>query len=224
MSKLDIAIWSDVVCPWCPIGHAGLQEALELLGDDVEATVKWKPFQLSPDVPPEGRTMRENFALKSGKPFAQFAPARENVVRAGREVGFVIPWDEDPEGKGMIWNTFTAHKLLRWALDSAGAEKQCILSDALFRANFQEQRNISDDDELLDIADTAGLDRAAAKEALADPALEEAVNVELQRGQQMGVTSVPTFVINGKYGIPGGQRPEQFAKILKQIAAESETA
>ena len=221
MSKVDIAIWSDVICPWCPIGNANLQAALDLLDDEVEVTVKWKPFQLSPDTPPEGRTQRESFELKSGRPFSEFVPGRQRVADAGRDVGFAIPWDEDPEGNNMIWNTFAAHKLLRWALDTAGAEKQCELSDALFRANFQEQRNISDEAVLLDIAEAVGLDREAARAGLADPALDQAVEIELQRGRQMGVTSVPTFVINGKYGLAGGQPPEAFARALKQIAGEA---
>jgi len=224
MSKLDIAIWSDVICPWCPIGHANLQQALGLLGAGIEASVKWKPFQLSPDVPPEGRTMRESFEQKMGLSFEQAIAMRKRVADAGREAGFAIPWDEDPDGNGMVWNTFAAHKLLRWALDTAGAQKQCELSDALFRANFQDGRNISDEEVLVDIAGSAGLDRVQAQAALADPALDQAVQTELERGRQMGVASVPTFVINGKYGIAGGQPPEQFARALQQIAAETAAA
>lgn len=218
---LDIIIWSDVVCPWCPIAYTNLQKALDMLGGKIDVQISWHPFQLSPDIPPEGRTMRENFELITGKPFADAKPSLDRVAEAGRAAGFPIPLDEDPEGESMVWNSFAAHKLLRWALDTVGPERQCVLSLALFRANFQDQRNISDLAVLLDIVAETGLDRNAAKEAMADPALDQLVTWELQQGRDMGLSSVPTLVINRKYGIAGGQPPEVFAQALAQIVAEA---
>ena len=219
MTVLKIDIWSDVVCPWCPIGHAGLQKALAELDGEVEAQIRWRPYQLSPDTPPEGRTQKESFEQRAGKTLAELAPIYSRVSEAGDAAGFAIPFQAD--GMAMIWNTFAAHKLLRWALDTAGPEAQARLSDALFRANFHDRRNISDDDVLAQIAGEAGLDADAAKAALGDLALDEAVANEIARGQQMGITSVPTFVVNGKYGLTGGQPPEVFVKALRQIAAET---
>lgn len=220
-ARVEIIIWSDVLCPWCPIAFANLQKALDMLGGEVEAQISWHPFQLSPDIPPAGRTMRESFELITGKPFSETKAYRESVVAAGQEAGFPIGWDEDPEGEVMVWNSFAAHKLLRWALDTQGPEKQCALSLALFRANFQEQRNISDAGVLLDIAAATGLDREAASEAMSDPALDQMVLQEVQHGRDMGLSSVPTLVINRKYGIAGGQPPEVFAQALAQIIAET---
>lgn len=220
-AQVEIIIWSDLNCPWCPIAFVNLQKALAMLAGEVEARISWHPFQLSPDIPPEGRTMRESFELITGKPFAETRAYRESVVAAGQEAGFPIPWDDTPEGEAMVWNSFAAHKLLRWALDTHGPEKQSALSLALFRANFQEQRNISDLAVLLDIAAQTGLDHEAASEATADPALDQLVAQELQHGRDMGLSSVPTIVINRKYGIAGGQPPEVFAQALAQIVAEA---
>lgn len=223
MTRVEIAIWSDVVCPWCPIGYANLQKALEMLGGEVEADVSWHPFQLSPDIPPEGRTMRKSLEMITGRPLAEVKPARDRVVEAGLEAGFPIPWDKDPEGEAIVWNSFAAHKLLRWALDCCGAPQQCALSVALFKANFQDQRNISDLATLLDIAAETGLDREGAQVAMDDPALAQAVTLTLQHGRDMGLSSVPTFVVNRKYGIAGGQSPQVFAQALAQIVSEAGT-
>lgn len=219
--RLDISIWSDVVYPWCPIGFINLHKALEKLADEVEAAIIWRPFQISADVPPSGRTLRETLELITGKPFAEAKSMQDRVADAGREAGFPIPWDEDPEGKAMVWNSFAAHKLLHWTLDTHGNEKQSALSMALFRANFHQQRNISELCVLLDIAEETGLDCASAAQAMADPALDQAVTAQLQRGRDMGLSCAPTLVINQKYGIAGGQPLEVFERALARIIVES---
>ena len=118
----------------------------------------------------------------------------------------------------MMWNTLEAHKLLRWALADQGPEAQTRLSEALFRAHFQQRRNVGDRDVLLDIAEGVGLDRAKAAEALDDEALAMATRLEERRGREVGINSVPSFVVNGKYLVQGAREPEDYANILRQVA------
>jgi len=124
----------------------------------------------------------------------------------------------------MMWNTFDAHKLLRWALAVGGPEVQTRLKLALFKAHFQRRRNVSDRDMLLDIAAAEGLDRAAAAEALDDEALGIAVRLEEQRAREQGINSVPSFIFNGRYIVPGAQEPDVFAATLRRVAELAETA
>ena len=118
----------------------------------------------------------------------------------------------------MMWNTFEAHKLLRWALAEQGPEAQTQLKVALLKAHFQQRRNVSDRAVLLDVAEAEGFDRAAAAAALDDEALAIAVRAEEQRGRQAGINSVPSFVVAGKYLIQGAREPEDYAGMLRQVA------
>ena len=118
----------------------------------------------------------------------------------------------------MMWNTFEAHKLLRWALATAGPDAQTRLKVALLEAHFQQRRNISDREVLLDLAEAEGFDRTRAGEALDDEALAIAVRSEEQRGRQVGISSVPSFVVDGKYLIQGAREPADYAMMLRQVA------
>jgi predicted DsbA family dithiol-disulfide isomerase len=117
-----------------------------------------------------------------------------------------------------MWNTFEAHKLLRWALAVHGPEAQNRLSDALFRAHFQQRRKIGTRDVLLAIAAEHGFDRAEAAAALDDDALAIATRVEEKRGLELGINSVPSFIVNGRYLITGAQEPEVYAATLRRVA------
>jgi predicted DsbA family dithiol-disulfide isomerase len=118
---------------------------------------------------------------------------------------------EGEEPPAMMWNTFEAHKLLRWALAEQGPEAQTRLKLALLKAHFQQRRNVSDRDVLLDVAEAAGFDRARAAEALADEASPLPSAPRKQRGRQAGINSVPSFVVAGKYLIQGAREPEDYA-------------
>src|SRR5690606_14434139 len=122
------------------------------------------------------------------------------------------------EPPAMMWNTFEAHKLLRWALAERGADAQARLKVALLEAHFQQRRNVSDRAVLLDIAEAQGFDRAKAAEALDDEALAIATRMEEQRGRQAGINSVPSFVVEGKYLIEGAREPADYAHMLRQVA------
>ena len=125
---------------------------------------------------------------------------------------------EGDEPPAMMWNTFEAHKLLRWALAERGSAAQTRLKVALLKAHFQQRRNVSDRAVLLDVAAAEGFDRAGAAAALDDEALAIAVRAEEQRGRQVGINSVPSFVVDGKYLIQGAREPEDYASMLRQVA------
>ena len=219
MNAIDIDIWSDVMCPWCAVGYARLERALELTRGEIDATIRWMPYELNPDTPPEGKSQAAHLGAVYGRSPAEVAAMHAQMAATAAEAGFSMEYaGEGDAPEPMMWNTFEAHCLLRWALSVAGPEAQTRLKSALFAAHFQQRLNVSDRAVLLDIAEGVGLDRAAAAEALADDALGIAVKLEERRARDNGITAVPTFVINNRYILQGAQEPEQFAKALLQIA------
>ncbi len=143
------------------------------------------------------------------------AQMQATAARAGFPMDYAGEGDEPP---AMMWNTFDAHKLLRWALAEQGAEAQARLKVALLKAYFQQRRNVSDRTVLLDLVEAEGFDRAAAAAALDDEALATATRIEEERGRRAGINSVPSFVVDGKYMIQGAREPEDYANMLRQVA------
>ena len=115
-------------------------------------------------------------------------------------------------------NTFVAHKLLKWALIEGGAALQTRLKLALFDAHFQQRRDVSDPDVLVELAAAQGLDPAGARQALDDAALGQIVRHEEAQALDMNITGVPAMLIQGKYMIPGAQEPEVYANALRRVA------
>jgi len=219
MNAIDIDIWSDVMCPWCAVGYARLERALALTGGEIEAVICWMPYELNPGLPPEGKSQAAHLGEVYGRSPEEVTAMGAQMAATAAEAGFSMAYSgEDEPPKAMMWNTFEAHCLLRWALTAAGPASQTRLKQALFVAHFQQRRNVSDREVLLDIAEAQGLDRPAAAEALDDDALGIAVKLEERRARENGITAVPTFVINGRYILQGAQEPEQFARALMQIA------
>ncbi|MBO0749036.1 MAG: DsbA family oxidoreductase [Porphyrobacter sp.] len=221
--QVDVQIWSDVMCPWCAIGYAQYSRALEQLGDEVEATTRWMPFELNPDLPPEGKDQQKHLAEVYGRSPEEVAGMRAQMQARAEQAGFPMKWaGEGEEPAAWMWNTFEAHKLLRWALAVHGPEAQSRLSEALFRAHFQQRRPIGERKVLLDIAEEQGFERAAAAAALDEEALAIATRMEERRGLEMGINSVPSFIVNGRYLIPGAQEPEVYAATLRKVAEMAE--
>ena len=218
LARLSIDIYSDVMCPWCVIGYGQLQKALHALTGEIEAEIRWRPFELNPDMPPEGEGMAEHMIRKYGQAPDPAAGRRmmEMATAAGYEMRYLGP---EPEPERRLWNTFLAHRLLRWALLSAGARAQTRLKLALFDAHFQQRREISDSAVLLDVAVQAGFEREAAQAALGDEALAHEVRNEELEARAMEINAVPTMIVNGRYSIPGAQEPETYATMLRKVAA-----
>jgi predicted DsbA family dithiol-disulfide isomerase len=217
--KVAVDIWSDVMCPWCAVGYTQFAKAVDRLRDELDLEVRWMPFELNPDLPPEGKDQAKHLAEVYGRTPEQVATMRAQLQAAAERAGFTMAWQgEGEEPSAMMWNTLEAHKLLRWALSEKGPEAQTRLKVALFKAHFQQHLNVSDRTVLLDIAETEGFDRAKAAEALDDEALEAATRIEEERGRRAGINSVPSFVVNGQYLIQGAREPEDYANMLRQVA------
>ncbi len=220
-TKLTIDIYSDVMCPWCIIGYAQLQKGLAMLEGEVEAEVRWLPFALNPDMPPEGEGQSEHVARKYGRSVEEAEGNRQRLIEIGDRAGYSFAYSGvgDPP-KAMIWNTFAAHKLLKWALIEGGAAVQTRLKQALFDAHFQQRRTMSDPDVLVDVAVSVGLDPAGARAALDDPALAQIVRSEEAQAWDMNISGVPAMLVQGKFLIPGAQEPEVYAQALRRVVAK----
>ena len=210
--KIDFV--SDVSCPWCIIGLKGLEEALRRAGDLVEADIRFQPFELNPNMPPEGQDLAEHVAQKYGSSPAELAERREMIRERAAALGFDIAM---PPLKSRVYNTFDAHRLLHWA---ALEGRQRALKLALFEAYFTRGLDPSNHDVLADAAEQAGLDRAAAAEIISGDRYAEEVRQAERHWQAHGIAAVPAVIIDDKYLISGGQPPEAFERAIRKIAAE----
>ncbi len=209
-APLQIDIVSDVVCPWCIIGFKQLERAIGMMGSRIDVGVRWHPFQLAPYLPPEGQSIADYGRERYGATPEQSAANRTRIQDAGKPLGIEFNYSSESR----IYNTRRAHKLLAWAGETGG---QTALRLALFRAYFTGQRNVSDEEVLLDAAEAAGLDRNAAKAALDDPRYDQIVDEELRHWDAQNITGVPAFIVNGKYMIPGAQDADTFVRVLEKI-------
>jgi len=212
--KIDFV--SDIACPWCAVGLASLQQALARSTDAVEATLRFQPFELNPDMPPGGEDIDEHLVRKYGGSPEQFARNRDLIRERGAAVGFSF----HPDGRGRIYNTFNAHRLMHWA-GLEGEARQLALKRALMEAYHGRAEAVEKDDILLDAVKAAGLDGARAQAVLASDEYAAEVRAAERAYQQAGVSSVPAVIINDRHLISGGQPPEVFEKALRQIAAEA---
>ena len=213
---LKIDFISDVVCPWCVVGLGGLEGALaRVRGDGIDAEITFRPFELNPQMVPEGENVGEHVARKYGSSPEQSVQARQLIHDKAAEVGFTM--NTGPDSR--IWNTFDCHRLLHWAAETA-PDKQVALKKALFDTHFTEGRNLTDPAVLADAAAAAGLDRAGAAAVLADGRYGEAVRAELALWMSRGINSVPAVVIEGKYLVSGGQPVAVFEQALRKIAED----
>jgi predicted DsbA family dithiol-disulfide isomerase len=212
---LTIDFVSDVVCPWCIIGLGGLEEALSRLDGEVTADIRFHPFELNPDMPPEGQAIGEHVAQKYGSTPEQSAGARTMIRARAADVGFIINGGADSR----IWNTFDAHRLLDWA-GTQGLAAQHALKMALFAAHFTDNRNIADHGVLVETVEAAGLDPLAAAAILVSDDHAGEVRAQEVHWRRQGINAVPAIVIDDRYVISGGQTADVFEKALRRIAAE----
>jgi predicted DsbA family dithiol-disulfide isomerase len=220
---LTIDIWSDVMCPWCLIGYGQLTKALAELEGEIAAEIRWRPFELNPDMPPEGEEQEAHLRRKYGRPAEEGARLRGQMKAIAESAGVSLSYEgEGPDGEGappaMMWNTRACHKLLAFALEEAGPQVQTQLKLALFRAHFNQRRNLGNRSVLLDIAASVGLHREAAKAALDDPDLEARVLAEEQQAWDMNISGVPAMIVANKFLIPGAQGPEVYVNALRRVA------
>ena len=223
---LTIDIYSDVMCPWCAIGYGQLQKALGELNGEIDAEIRWRPFELNPDMPTEGEEQEAHLQRKYRRTAEEGAAVRGQMRSIAEEAGVSLAYEggEEPAPAAMMWNTRDAHKLLGFALEHAGPKVQTELKLALFKAHFNERQRIGERDVLLDIAASVGLHREAAKAALNDADLEARVIAEEQQAWDLNISGVPAMVVNGKFMIPGAQAPETYVNALRRVAQKSREA
>lgn len=217
--RLTIDIWSDVMCPWCAIGYGQLTKALAQLEGEIEADIRWRPFELNPDMRADGEEQSAHLTRKYRRSAAETEAVRGQMKAVADSADVSLNWDGEGDAPpAMMWNTFAAHCLLAWTLDHYGPAKQTELKLALFRAHFNQRRRIGARDVLLDVAEEAGLDRAGALAALSDPAIAARVRAEEQQAWDMNITGVPAMVVQGKFLIPGAQTPDAYVTALRRVA------
>jgi len=196
---LKIEIISDVACPWCIIGYKGLEAALNELEQPCDIT--WKPFELNPDMAPEGQSYADYSSTKYHRTKEQAVANLENDE---------FKFDDNTR----VYNTFNAHRLLFWAKEFG---LQSELKLALFDLNFKHGRNLSDHGALLEAVEQVGLDRDAAKEVLEQSLYSDEVRAEIAWAHSQGFHSVPTFIFNEEHIIPGGQSKDSFKRFITQL-------
>jgi predicted DsbA family dithiol-disulfide isomerase len=216
-TALKIDVVSDVACPWCAVGLFALQRALANLHGSVHAELRFLPFELNPNLHADGEDLGAYLSQKYGSTPEQQAQIRDMIAARGAEVGFTF----GPQGRGRIYNTFDAHRLLDWAL-GFGNDAQLRLKVALLQAYQGRAERINDAEVLLRAVEEAGLDRAAAQAVLSSDAHAQEVRNAEQWSRDVGIHSVPAFIINDRYLISGGQPVEVFEQTLREIAAAPE--
>ena len=207
MIKLDII--SDPICPWCYIGKANLDRALERHPEH-PFEIEWHPFQLNPDMPPEGMDRRDYLEAKfGGREAAIQTYAR--IAEAGEAAGLAIDFGAIKTTP----NTIDAHRLIHWA---GLVGRQTAVVSALFKAYFVEGRDIGDREVLLDIAAATGLDLAVIGRLIGSDADIDDIKARDRNARERGVSGVPTFVVANQHVVAGAQPPELWDRVIKEAA------
>ncbi|PQA94902.1 Predicted dithiol-disulfide isomerase, DsbA family [Chryseobacterium piscicola] len=211
---MKIEIWSDVMCPFCYIGKKNFENALEELSLKDKIDVEWKSFQLDPSLEMgEAITTAQYFKEKKGFPENQAKQMTAQVTEMGKSAGIDFNFE-----KAIITNTFQAHKLIHLAKkNDLGSE----MEEELFKTHFLEGKNIGDSETLINLGKKIDLDSDMIKEALSSKVLDLEVKHEIIEASQLGISGVPFFVINQKYGVSGAQPVETFKEAITQAYNES---
>jgi len=205
--KIDFV--SDVACPWCAVGLNSLERALERIGEGIDVELHFRPFELNPQMEPEGEDAAEHLARKYGLTPQQLERNRATIRERGADVGFEFG------NRTRVWNTFDAHRLLYWA----GLEgRQRELKHALLRAYHGRGENPGAHDVLLKLAREVGLDVDRAREVLESGRYAAEVRAEERHWQELGIHAVPSVIVDDRHLIQGGQPPDVFERALRQLA------
>ena len=209
---MQIDVVSDVVCPWCYVGLRRLEQALHMFQQrhphSEPPLVRWHPFQLNPDLDPQGMTRQDYVKAKFGD---RAGAIYDRVKGVGVSVGIDFNFD----GIARQPNTLVPHALIALAPD---AEVQHRLVQALFDAYFIQNRDLTQNDTLAQIARDAGLPEPAIEQALGDADLHQQIKAADDQARAMGITGVPFFIFNGEYAVSGAQEAEHLLGALEQAA------
>ena len=214
--KLKIDFVSDVSCPWCAVGLGGLEQALQRVEGEISADIRFQPFELNPGMPAEGQDIVEHLTQKYGSTEAQQADTRHMICERGAEVGFEF----NPAGRGRIWNTFDAHRLLYLAEVEGQADQQSMLKKEFLAACHTRSEAMGDHAVLSACAASSGLDADRVNAVLASDEFAKEVRERQSFYTSHGISSVPAVIINEKHLISGGQPTDVFVQALQKIAEE----
>jgi len=209
-NKIQLDIVSDVVCPWCIVGYKNLKKAIDDLNVADRIELQWQPFELNPNMPPEGQDLREHVAEKYGSSLEESNQARINITARGKEAGFTFNFFDEMK----IVNTRDAHILLEYAYEVG---KQTELKLRLFSAAFTEQKDVSNREILLTEASSVGLDAEEASARLTAEVYRKKVVEHEQEWQGLGISSVPTVVFNRTSAMSGAQPVEAYKQALTEL-------
>jgi predicted DsbA family dithiol-disulfide isomerase len=205
---VDIQVWSDVICPWCYVGKKRLEQALQGF-DGTDVSVTFRAYQLDPSPVPHPVPLKASLGQKFGSP-ERANQMFEHVTAVAAGDGLNLDFD-----RAIAANTFDAHRLIAWA---AGQGRQLDMLETLQRAHFSDGEDIGSRRSLARLAGTIGLDEATALAYLNSSDGTDEVNADVAEARELGITSVPTFVIDGKYAIQGAQEPAMLRDALSEIA------
>jgi predicted DsbA family dithiol-disulfide isomerase len=213
--EITIDVVSDAVCPWCFVGQKRLDKAASSL-PDIDVAVRWRPFQLDPTIPPEGKDRKEYMRAKFGDG-GRLRQIHANLEEIGRAEGIAFDFDAITVSP----NTLDAHRLIRWAA-TAGEDVQGRVARRLFQLYFEEGKNIGEHEVLIEAARECGMDEAVVRTLLATDADRDAVREEIDTANRMGITGVPCFLIEGRYAVMGAQNSDALAEAIRKVSEAKE--
>jgi len=203
---------SDIACPWCAIGITTLESAIHALQGSLHVEVHLQPFELNPGMGPGGEDVIAHLSGKYGISHEQVLENQQRIYQRGREVGFEF----HPEGRKRVYNTFNCHRLIHWAQVECGLEQAFALKKALFAAYFTHAADMDQSETLLNAVENAGLDKDRAAQILASDEFASNVREAENHWRQIGIQSVPAFILNGRYLVSGAQPQENLVAAIRQ--------
>ncbi len=214
---VKIEIFSDVGCPWCFIGKRRFEKALESFEHRDGVEVEWKSFQLDPDLPEHDHRNEIDYLVETkGMPRDQVTQMLAHVAQQAAGEGLSYDFDAL-----VVANSWKAHRVIQRA-KAESLQAAADLEEQLFRAHFERGQDIGSDEVLTELGTAVGLTAAQVREALEEDRWETAVKQDLATARALGVSGVPFFVLERKYGISGAQPVEVFTRALEQTWAESQ--
>jgi predicted DsbA family dithiol-disulfide isomerase len=212
--KIDIV--SDVVCPWCYIGKRRLEKAMDAAGDKFKFEVTYHPFELNPGTPSAGLNQREHLAEKFGGD-DRYESITGHTSGVAAQEGLVMNFDQ----QAVIPNTRKAHAII---FAAQAEKKQLAVTEAFFKAYFTDGVDLSKDENLLDVATKAGLDRIVAETAIGSTAVLDSISEQEHQMQKLGIRGVPFYIFNNEYGVSGAQASEAFLKVFDELKVSTDSS
>ncbi|KAJ3057829.1 hypothetical protein HDU98_006046 [Podochytrium sp. JEL0797] len=211
--KIPVTIVTDTICPWCYVGEKRFDSAVtkykQIKGDSVAFEITYKPFQLDPTLPREGRNKLENYHRKFGK--ARFDQMNDNLSKVGKSIGINFSFG------GNVGNTLDSHRLIAFA-GTLGTENQHKVIQSLYSAYFENEKNLGDVEVLVQAGKAGGVDEKIVREQIYGGDLLKAETIQAEQEiRDAGISSVPYFIFDGKYAISGGQEPETFIEVFDNL-------